>query len=626
MNIEVQCCGLVLLVLLLFFYMRQRTVGLYTEKIFSRIWLVTFISVALDIFSVIMITNRNFFPHWLLNLVCKSYPVSLVCVSFAGLTYVLTDLYKIQDYRKIVHRLLAFPVLAAVIIFALPIHYFQNGNVIYTYGPSIVATYVAAVALMNLTVGCIIRFRRRGNPRRKLAVLIWMGIWLVAAVVQFFDNELLLVGFASSLGVAALFVMLENPESNMDRSFGCFNSHALQAFLKQCFEQHEKYSMLVVRAMHSGVNPAKVLDTEWILHDISKYSYDDPSVRVFKNVGQELVILFPDEAAMEHAVELLRQRLFPNGENVADIVLVLLADGMAVQNPEELFQYILQRNVSWLEANICRITPDMIVSYHYSEKMRLKIIAALNENRVEIFLQPIYSLRNNKFTSAEALVRIRELDGSVILPNEFIPIAEEARLIKTLGERIFDMSCKFLNKQVKENLPLDYLEINLSVVQCEQNDLSKRFIDIIEKYRLPPSMINLEITETASIRTKQRLLENMAQLISYGSSFSLDDFGSGQSNLNYIVSMPVAIVKLDMNMTKSYFTEPKAKYVVRAAVRMIHEIGLSVVAEGVETENELQGMRELGVDYIQGYYFSMPLPMEEFVKFIRAHALPKKYA
>ena len=514
-----------------------------------------------------IIHRENIFPHWLLNFVCKSYPVSLVYVSFAGLTYVLTDLYKIQDYRKIVHRLLVFPVLAAVIIYALPIHYFQNGNVIYTYGPSIVATYVSA-----------------------------------------------------------LFVMLGNPESNMDRSFGCFNSHVLQAFLKQCVEQHEKYSMLVVRVMHSGVNSAKVLDTDWILHDISKYSYDDPSVRVFKNVGQELVILFPDEAAMEHAVELLGQRLFPNGENAADIVLVLLADGTAVQNPEELFQYILQRNVRWLDANICRITPDMIVSYRYSEKMRLKIIAALNENRVEIFLQPIYSLRSYKFTSAEALVRIRELDGSVILQNEFIPIAEEARLIKTLGERIFDMACKFLNRQVKENLPLDYLEINLSVVQCEQNDLSKRFIDIIEKYRLPPSMINLEITETASIRTKQRLLENMVQLISYGSSFSLDDFGSGQSNLNYIVSMPVAIVKLDMNMTKSYFTEPKAKYVARAAVGMIHEIGLSVVAEGVETENELQGMRELGVDYIQGYYFSTPLPVEEFVKFIRAHALPKKYA
>lgn len=622
MNIEVQCCGLVLLVLLFSFYMRQRTVGLYTEKIFFRTWCVTFLCVALDIFSIIAITYSDDFPPWFLNFVCKSYPVSLVCVSFSGFAYVLTDLYKIQDYIKVIHRLLVFPAVAAVVIYALPIGYFQDGLTIYTHGPSIIATYAAAIAMLCLTIGCIIRFRRRMNPRRKIAALIWMSIWLIAAVIQFLNNELLLVGFASSLGVAALFVMLENPESNMDRSFGCFNSHALQAFLKQCFEQHEKYSMLVVRAMHSGVNPSKVLDTDWILHDIAKYFYNDSSVRVFKNVGQELVVLFPDEPSMESAVDLLQQRLFPNGENTSDIALVLLADGTAVQNPEELFQYILQRNVNWLDTNVCRITPDMIVNYRYSEKMRLKIISALNENRVEIFLQPIYSLRSNKFTSAEVLVRIREQDGSIILPNEFIPIAEEAGLIKTLGERIFDIACKFLNKQVGEKLPLDYLEINLSVIQCEQSDLSKRFIDIIEKYRLPPSMINLEITETASIRTKQRLIENMSQLINYGSHFSLDDFGSGQSNLNYIVNMPVAIVKLDMNMTKSYFTEPKAKYVVRAAVRMIHEIGLSVVAEGVETESELQGMRELGVDYIQGYYFSKPLPVDDFVKFIRAHELP----
>lgn len=130
-------------------------------------------------------------------------------------------------------------------------------------------------------------------------------------------------------------------------------------------------------------------------------------------------------------------------------------------------------------------------------------------------------------------------------------------------------------------------------------------------------MINLEITETASILARKILVENMQILIRQGVSFSLDDFGNGQSNLNYIVDMPVSIVKFDRDMSQAYFENKKAKFVMEAAMQMIHDMKLKIVSEGIETREQMETITELGIDYIQGYYFSKPIPEKEFLKFIR---------
>jgi EAL domain-containing protein (putative c-di-GMP-specific phosphodiesterase class I) len=141
----------------------------------------------------------------------------------------------------------------------------------------------------------------------------------------------------------------------------------------------------------------------------------------------------------------------------------------------------------------------------------------------------------------------------------------------------------------------------------------------MEQYGVKPSMINLEVTESASIRSRNVLMQNMNRLIKYGVAFSLDDFGNGESNLNYIVEMPVEIVKFDRDMTKSYFENAKGKLVMETATRMILDLGLKIVSEGVETEEQLEAMKKLGVQYIQGYYFSKPLPQDEFVSFVKGY-------
>jgi EAL domain-containing protein (putative c-di-GMP-specific phosphodiesterase class I) len=251
------------------------------------------------------------------------------------------------------------------------------------------------------------------------------------------------------------------------------------------------------------------------------------------------------------------------------------------------------------------------------EEMIDTIKYALIDDRVEVFYQPIYSTRAKRFVSAEALVRIRKADGTIIPPGMFIPIAEETGLIAKLGERVFEKTCQFIKDKKIEQFGVEYIEVNLSVVQCENRELAQMYIDIIEKYNLNPSFINLEITESASIIKRKTLLDNMKTLIDYGVSFSLDDFGNGESNLNYIVDLPIHIVKFDKDMTQAYFENEKAKYVLQAATDMIQGLELKVVAEGVETAEQLRELERLGIDYIQGYYFSKPVEEKQYLEFLK---------
>lgn len=249
--------------------------------------------------------------------------------------------------------------------------------------------------------------------------------------------------------------------------------------------------------------------------------------------------------------------------------------------------------------------------------IELLISSALKYDRIEVFYQPIFSTKENRFTSAEALCRIYNENGDFIPPARFIEVAEKNGMILKLGERVFEKVCQFLQSGMPQQLGIKYIEVNLSVVQCSYELLSQQFIHIMEEYQIDPSQINLEITETGSVSTRKIMLENMQKLINYGVQFSLDDFGTGNSNLNYIVDMPVNIVKFDRSMTNSYFNNGKAKYVMDAAMHMIHGMELQIVSEGIETEEQLDTMKELDISYIQGYYFSKPLPQEEFLNFLR---------
>jgi EAL domain-containing protein (putative c-di-GMP-specific phosphodiesterase class I) len=193
----------------------------------------------------------------------------------------------------------------------------------------------------------------------------------------------------------------------------------------------------------------------------------------------------------------------------------------------------------------------------------------------------------------------------------------DGRIIE-LGRIVFEDVCKFISENNMDELKLRYIEVNLSAVQCMQEDLASSYIEIMKKYKIDPKYINLEITETAQ-STKSILLKNMALLKEYGVSFSLDDFGTGNSNLNYVIEMPVEIVKFDKGMVNSYFENKIASFVMNSAINMVKGLGYKIVFEGIQEETQIELLKKLDVDYIQGFFYSKPITQADFINFIRSN-------
>lgn len=629
MNIQVQCCGIAILLLLWIFYLRQRPLGLYSVRLFLITLGMTSFCVTMDILSIVAINHMEQIPGILLAFICKTYIVSLVWVGYFGLLYSCTELAKTRGERMKQNRAYTVTVLSGtVLIYILPIHYYLEGTVVYTYGPGCMATYAFALLFVLLTVFKMLFRGKEMNAKRRRTVLIWMLIWVLAAVVQFVNARLLLVGFASVLGMVILFFELENPDANLDRETGAYNAHALGEYVKQLYGDQKSFSSVMLVLSDTGRlhDDDEGTRQDIIFQEIVGYLEKIRDIKVFKTVERELILIMENGERLEKIFRMLQERFeHPwNGRGLDEPVIlnpyyVLMTDSSIFRNAEEVFQMLRYFRVEERnpEKHIIMLDDKRIAGFREKEETEEMIAAAMKEDRIEVFYQPIYSTKEKRFVSAEALVRIREYDGQIVPPGKFVPVAEETGLISGIGEIVFEKTCDFISRNhLKERYGIRYVEVNLSVKQCEKKNLADSFIGTMRRYDVEPSCINLEITESAPIQTRHIFQKNMKKLLDYGVAFSLDDFGSGESNLNYIVEMPVSIVKFDRGMSQAYFADQKAKFVMEAAMRMIHDLKLKIVSEGVETKEQMEIISALGIDYIQGYFFSKPLPAEEFLKFI----------
>jgi EAL domain-containing protein (putative c-di-GMP-specific phosphodiesterase class I) len=618
-----QVAGFGVLALLLCFYLRRKAVGLYTEIFFKRTMVVTLANVTMDILSVIAIVNQERIPQWLCFAICKIYLALLVWTGCFGLIYICQDIYHGKARVRAQMLFTSFAAVGNLFVFFLPIEIYCEGDVTYTYGPSVSATYAFCITLVVLTLVMACANRHRMNRTRVEAVVMWILVWMVAAVIQFIFNRLLLVGYASCIGMMILFFKLENPDANIDRETGAFHSHVLYKYLRQLYDRGKPFSLIQVGLEQHRVESGP--DDVANIRGMADFFDSLQGAKVFKNVDREFILLYEDREAFADGKKKIIERFKEewNGRRYTPFY-ISIEDSRVAETSDEIYQLLRyytqdRKHGSADDCDLLEIDRAMVEERRQWSQMIKTIVSALREDRVEVFLQPIYSVEKEVFVSAEALARIRDEDGNIVPPGMFIPVAEETGLVEQLGERVFERVCWFIQRERTWEWGIEYIEVNLSVRQCESRTLTERYKAIMEQYRVKPAMINLEVTESASIQTRNIILQNMAKLIEYGVSFSLDDFGNGESNLNYIVDMPVEIVKFDRDMTKSYFEKSKGKLVMETTTRMILDMGLKMVSEGVETEEQLSAMKNLGVQYIQGYYFSKPLPEEEFVQFVKGY-------
>lgn len=622
MNVTSQICGIFLISLIAIFYRRQKSIHFDTSRAFIYVLRMTLICLFFDVLSILLLNNSLGLPEWIVLFVDKSFFVSLIMVGFCGAAYICVDIYQGQreKHRRIVLSYAAIAVTGSIAVYCLPVIPSETND--FSFGIGVTISFAVTLLLMLIT--CFMLYHKRAfiNPKRWEAMQIWLGLWITSLVINLFFNDLLIIGFTSAIGIMVLYIKLENPETHLDKSSGVFNQGALLQYMQQLFSSKKDFSMIVMVMEYSVANE---LNSEYDLlakMEILAYLSKIKGCFLFKKTEDEVVLLFESEKKAEETLELLMKKFeggweFENGVK-ANANFIYLPDSSVVRSEEYIFYLIryARHNTDLKEKKMVVVDAELVLEMKHEQKVAKFLREAMEEERVEVFYQPIYATKEAKFTSAEALVRIRDKDGKIVAPGEFIDVAEKNGMIIQLGEVVFEEVCKFIRDNNPKQYGLSYVEINLSVVQCADEKLADSYIAIIEKYGISPSCINLEITESASLKAKAVLLDNMKKLMDYGIRFSLDDFGTGQSNLNYIIDMPVDIVKFDRMMSNAYFENRKAKYVMDAAMHMIQGLQLEIVSEGIETEEQYKVMESLGINYIQGYYFSKPLAKEEFLKFL----------
>ena len=625
MNIQAQICGIILLVIMFLFYKRYESLRLNTQIGFQALMLCMLLCIFLDMLSIWAIVRLLLDHRGAVHVICKAYLMSIVLVGFAGLWYECTDVY--EDKKKLRRVAITGGVAwlsCCCVIVSLPLGIYKMGRVVYTAGPAVMVTNFFTGMFILVNIVFTLAKRKEANHRRSQVILSWLALWLAAAVVQFFNNELLLVGYAGALGVLVIFFRLENPEYLTDAVTGLFNQDGLLLYARKLYNEQKPFSLMSIW-WNLGISRADEGAREQaVMAAFAKRLPKLDHTSVFKMADDEVWMIFEDMEHVEDTVEKVRSFVeYGRRElgGMAQAAFTYMPDAAMVGDYQEmvhLMQYARWKSSDHSTSNFKQVDMDFVEQMRKEKSMEQMLDEAMKEDRIEVFYQPIFSTRAKKFVSAEALVRMRDRDGNLVPPGAFISVAEANGKILQLGEIVFEKVCRFFTKEQLEQYGLHYIEVNLSVIQCGYPGLADDYIGIMEKYQINPKYINLEITESASMAAKKTLLENMRRLMEYGVYFSLDDFGTGQSNLNYIVDMPVNIVKFDREMSQAFFRDEKAKYVMNAAMQMIHGMKLKIVSEGIETKEQYLAMEELSIDYIQGYYFSKPLPEAAFLAFLQS--------
>lgn len=244
---------------------------------------------------------------------------------------------------------------------------------------------------------------------------------------------------------------------------------------------------------------------------------------------------------------------------------------------------------------------------------------AVKNGSFKIYYQPLLNVQNGKFDSAEALIRMFDDKLGFVSPEEFIPIAERNGLITEIGEIVLRNVCCFIQCESPETLGINHIGVNLSTIQCMHDRFSEQLLDIMKEYGVSPCQINFEITETAKIINEDSLKRNMNELISSGSHFSMDDYGTGFSTENYLIALPMQIVKIDKSILWPAMNSHQAFIMLAHTIQMLKALDKKIVVEGVETEEMANALIDLGCDYLQGFYFSKPIPEKDYLNFLKAH-------
>ena len=493
----------------------------------------------------------------------------------------------------------------------------ENG---YQKGPVYFLFYVCCVAYILFSQLAAIRHRKELTTHEFISISAIQVILLIGIVVRALVPNWLVMNTFCLMAIIVIFLSFLNPDLYMSERGYVYNLPAFQALVSECVRRRRPCRILAFALQnyneHREIFGGAQMDEALVA--INRYladSFRQMSPFYLRNgfyalVGQNL----PDLDVLRDSIS---QRFASpwktsNGELRMTVAFVE-ADTEILDCPADRLVNALFLSLDELgrasDADSSRSLTDSIEQITERLEIRRCLEHALDHDELEVFLQPIVDTVSGKRIAAEALVRLRDGQGKIIRPDLFITLAEREGYIARLGEQVLSKVCRFIHDHDMDAMGVRWINVNLSPLQFMSRDIPARFTAILRQYGVSTDRIHLEITEQSMIDFSL-MRDQIMDLHSSGFEFALDDYGSGYSNLTRVRRYPFTNIKIDMEVVRNYYRDRDP--LLPALIQAFKKMKFTITAEGIETADMAEAIKEIGCDYLQGYYFSRPVPMPEF--------------
>ncbi len=555
-----------------------------------------------------------------------------IMFSYFILIFVQTDsIFKLQELSSRI--ILALPVTIACLFILSNLFTHQMFTITREYnyrrGPLMPTLYIYSLLYSTLGFIFLCRMSRYLGRGKWLTMISTYIMALASAVYQFLHPGILVEMLATSFTLLMVHLIIYRPEEMFDSDTDLYNRSAFRRQLDCLMLSGRNATILVINFANEHEARNYFGDEKFfnfikrIDKQIQKSIGELAGYKLYYHSAGSLQIIFNQGNldVKQKYPELLSMWSSPYADSYTSIldpklcILEFPRDFSTIESMiqfSRFFQRYLKPGQMLLKAE------DVIQSknFKFQENISAIIEEGIEKGNFEMYFQPIFDLKLKKFTSAEALIRLNDPQYGFISPAMFIPAAESTGLILPIGNFVLDSIFKFVTIPEFSALGLHYIELNLSVEQLLQKDLVDRIKQLQEKYGTPTDRINLEITESMAGMHSKTGFNNVEALIKENYSFSLDDYGTGYSNIKRAIDLPLSLVKIDKSIV-DIVESPVGRTIIRNTITMMHDVGFKIVCEGVETENQYRILDELACDYIQGFYFAKPMQKDDFINFLK---------
>lgn len=589
----------------------------------------------LDIIGSYGVNNPERIPVWFNSLLNLFFFNILLLLPPTYLAFILVKTEVPRFKNKRAYAFIFSPYLMVLILlfsnpFTKLFYYFSNDGS-YFRGPLYILILASGLLYIMASICYLCKWRKNIKEKDFYILLLSVFITVIAVVIQNFRPELLIIGVALAFSLFLLYNSSQNPNIMLDSATRTFNRTSFAYFMNDRFLTKKPYQYILIKIDDTHVinNLYGSIKGEKFIVSVAEYiKKNTPSKSaIFRNLYDSFLVVTELNSYDDflRLVKKLRKELNVlwqfSGDQIQSIVSIAYTyetDSFTTINTAvEAFSHMYYDLRSKGRGTFLEYNAEMVESLGGHDQAEVVLRMALDGQRIEPYFQPIFDLKCQRFVLVEALARMFDNEGNIIMPKDFIPIAEKNGMISQISYQMMEKTFEYIKDDsfFLDN-KIQKISFNLSALECKNKDIANRILRALKKHKIPPNRVALEITETAALSIEP-LPFIMDKLTKAGIEFMLDDLGTGYANINALLKLPFSYVKLSRDTMLKSMENKKETFILKKILEIVNSLDLKIIAEGAETEEQISFLKAAGVHYIQGYYYSRPKSFGNFLAFIK---------